>query len=147
MLSARPSDTLLATGLALTVPAIAEKAKVVLGVRSGSRDGERPPTTPLEQPSSPSPGVPDLPSWECTCYDRTLAQGNLPGGPDRGAGGDRVLLGRPHRERDSDPGRPGCPAERSGLVCYPGPAHQGPGAEADRPEAEPLPGRPVPALP
>ena len=45
-----PSDTLLATGLALTVPSVASHARVLLS--GGSSGGGR------SSPSSPSPGPP-----------------------------------------------------------------------------------------
>ncbi len=56
MLSATPSDALLVTGLALTVPSIAGHAKALLSGPSVSEAGEQSPTTSPEQRSSRSSG-------------------------------------------------------------------------------------------
>lgn len=53
--SARPSDVLLVTGLALTVPSVAGHATALMSGRTGGHSSpESPAQTP--PPSSPSPG-------------------------------------------------------------------------------------------
>ena len=57
MVSGRPNDALLVTGLALTVPSIAGHAKALLsGPSVPSEDGEQSPTTSSERSQSPSAG-------------------------------------------------------------------------------------------
>lgn len=62
--SSHPSDALLATGLALTVPSIAGKVRTVLSGPSGPSEGGEPEhTTAPELPPSHSPGGPALLCW------------------------------------------------------------------------------------
>ena len=57
MMNSTPSDALLVTGLALTVPSIAGHAKALMSEPSASEGGEQSSTTSPEQPSSRSSGA------------------------------------------------------------------------------------------